>query len=112
MTFLSSSSGKYKAILALCVIGLIVFAVSTVLGRQGLSSLFEARDDYNELDRSVTQLQRDNIRLQARVHQLESDDRYIEKVARERLGLVKPGEIIYRFDAPAAAGEPRAASPP
>lgn len=106
-----SSSVKYKAILAACAIALIAFAVSTVFGPQGLSSLARMRAESNQLNRSVTELQADNERLQARIQQLESDDRYIEKIARERLGLVKPGEVVYRFDTPSRAGSAPTPSP-
>ncbi len=102
MALLPSASAKYKGILVICFVGLVAFAVSTFFGKHGLRSLVEKRDDYEQLDRSVTQLQQDNVRLQERIHQLESDPRYVEKIARERLGLVKPGEVIYRLEAPGA----------
>ncbi len=38
-------------------------------------------------------------RLQARVDSLENDDPTIQRIARERWGLIKPGERLYRFDA-------------
>ncbi len=107
MALLTSASTRYKGILVLCVVGLVAFAISTFFGKHGVRSLLEKRDDYEQLDRSVTQLQRDNVRLQERIHQLESDPRYIEKIARERLGLVKPGEVIYRLDAPGAQETPQ-----
>lgn len=106
MALLPSGPVKFKGILFACAIGLIAFAVSTVYSRHGLLSLYAMRADYEQLERSVTQLQQDNHRAQERIHQLESDDRYIEKVARERLGLVKPGEVIYRLDAAAAPAAP------
>jgi len=104
MALLSSSSAKYKGALLVCAVGLVAFALSTVYGKNGLLGLQQLRSDYQQLDRSVSQLQHDNARMQARIQSLESDPRAIEKVARERLGLARPGEVIYRFDKPAIAG--------
>jgi hypothetical protein len=39
-----------------------------------------------------------NQKLRDHVHRLEHDDVYLEKLARERLGWIKPGEIVYRTD--------------
>ena len=35
----------------------------------------------------------DNARLRDEIERLQTDDRYIEQIAREQLGLVRPGEI-------------------
>ena len=45
-------------------------------------------------------------RLRARADSLEKDDATIERIARERWGLIVPGERLYRFEngsAPAGA---------
>ena len=42
-------------------------------------------------------MQRENERLRERILRLQNDNFYLEKVAREELNLVRPGEIVYRF---------------
>lgn len=60
----------------------------------------------------------DQIRvLNEERNRLQNDVAYLEKVIREELGLVKPGEIVYKFvedspEDPAGAGEPAAAAEP
>jgi len=51
------------------------------------------------LERKVenTQLAEANDRLREEIDRLRNDPAYIEKIAREKLGLAKKGEIIYRF---------------
>lgn len=39
-----------------------------------------------------------NARLRREENDLKTDPNYVEKVAREKLGLVKPGELIYKFE--------------
>jgi cell division protein FtsB len=57
----------------------------------------------------LAQVSGDVERLRARVDSLQSDDATMERLARERWGLIRPGERLYRFEdsAPAAgASEP------
>ncbi len=49
------------------------------------------------LDEKNFLLQKENETLRERVYRLRHDDLYLEKTAREELGLVRPGEIVYRF---------------
>ena len=47
-------------------------------------------------------LRSDTARLTAEVERLRTDPEYIEQIAREKLGLVKPGERVYKL--PPASG--------
>ncbi len=39
-----------------------------------------------------------NARVREHLRRLETDDAYLEKLARERLGWIRPGERVYRVD--------------
>jgi cell division protein FtsB len=39
----------------------------------------------------------ENEQLRDRIHRLRTDDRTLERLAREQLGFTRPGEVIYRF---------------
>jgi len=45
-------------------------------------------------------LQRRNVQLEQEQHLLESDPAYLEKVAREKMGLIRNGEKVYRMVPP------------
>jgi cell division protein FtsB len=94
---------NHKGLLAACALGLIALAVVAVVGDHGFLHLRRLQTDQHALDHTVVQLQQRNEVLRRRIQRLQSDDRYIERLARERLGLVKKGEIIYRVGAAAAA---------
>jgi len=58
-----------------------------------------------KLNRTDTRLQlrieaeeRKNQHLQRKEQLLRTDPNYVEKVAREKLGLIKQGEVIYKFE--------------
>jgi len=79
---------------------LALFAAAAVFGDHGLMHLLQLDRSRREVEEIAFQLQQKNERLRQRARRLLSDDLYLEKVARERLGLVKPGEVVYRLDAP------------
>jgi cell division protein FtsB len=62
------------------------------------------RRTQKEIDRvreDLSKLNEDNRRLADQVKALRRDPKLIEKIARDELGLAKPGEIIIKVPAPA-----------
>jgi len=89
---------KKKRILILIIIFLIVLGSLTFLGEKGIFSLLRLRKEVIRIKEKNLQLEEENQKLKEEVKRLQSDKRYIEEVARRELGMVKEGEIIYRFD--------------
>jgi cell division protein FtsB len=79
---------------------LVLFVVAAVYGDHGLIHLLRLQREQRDLEHVAFELQQTNEQLRQRVHRLQFDDRYLEQLARERLGLVKKGEIIYRAAPP------------
>ena len=50
------------------------------------------------LESEISRLERENIRLYKEKKRLEEDINYVEKVARESLGVTKKGEIPIRIE--------------
>jgi cell division protein FtsB len=48
--------------------------------------------------RKIAQAMEQNKQLQQEVELLKTDPVYVERLARDRLNLGKPGEVIFRFD--------------
>lgn len=76
---------------------LIVLSLFAVLGERGLFHLWRLREEKREMEEKNYLLQKENEKLRERIHRLRHDNLYLEKTAREELGLVRPGEIVYRF---------------
>lgn len=53
--------------------------------------------ELDALERRNEALERDNRRLALVVEALRTDPRLVEKIAREELGMIEQGEIIYLF---------------
>jgi cell division protein FtsB len=68
-----------------------------VIGERGALHLWRLRGEKSRLDEQNYRLQKENDALRKRIARFRDDDRYLEKLAREELNLVRPGEVVYRF---------------
>jgi cell division protein FtsL len=65
--------------------------------------MYNVQGEMKNIKAQMQELQAKNVELRKQVEQL-SSDAYIEREAREKLGLVKPGEKIILEAKPGAAG--------
>lgn len=99
MTSLTSLSRKYKVVLLGGVVTLVLFAVSAVTGSWGWVHLRRLYAQQESLEAMAFHLERENAKLREHLRRLETDDAYLEKLARERLGWIRPGDLVYRVSA-------------
>jgi cell division protein FtsB len=57
------------------------------------------------VEREIAAMERRNEAIREQIEYMQSDE-YIEKTAREKLGLVKPGDIVYKPMRPAGPDDP------
>lgn len=79
----------------------VALSGALVFSSRGLLHLWDLNVEEGVVRDRITELLRQNDHLQTRLHRLRTDDRYLEYLVRERLGFVRPGEIVYRFPDPA-----------
>jgi cell division protein FtsB len=89
-------SGATLAILGLAV-GIAAVAGSVMLGSDGVTRLLHLRAERQELGQVAVERLQANAALRAEIARLRADPDHLESVARSRLGLVKPDEMVYRF---------------
>ncbi len=97
------------------VVLLLGFAFVTAFGERGLLHLWRLSEENKRLGEKNFRLHRENEILRDKIHRLRHDNRYLEKIAREDLGLVRPGEIVYQFTSAGSKEkrtEPLTESPP
>lgn len=73
-----------------------VFTVLITLSNKGIIQRIKLEREKKELTDRVHALEIDNERLRIEEKNLTSDLATIEHVAREKHGMIKPGEIVYR----------------
>ncbi|HOY10121.1 MAG TPA: septum formation initiator family protein [Candidatus Omnitrophota bacterium] len=75
-------------------IGTIIIFVLFLPSYTELQDLKQKNWDY---DREIQRLKDQNRKLVEEKRRLEEDPLYLEKVAREKMGLIKEGEVIYKI---------------
>ncbi len=83
-----------RALNYLLVFGTAVLLADALVGERGLVATTRARHQSNELSATVTELQEENARLRDTAERLRTDPSTIESLARETLGLIRPGEVL------------------
>jgi len=69
--------------------------VHVMFGANGMVVYRQKRAEYEALRRQNLQVQQENDRYTQQIQGLKSDQKSIEKEAREQLGYAKPGEYVY-----------------
>jgi cell division protein FtsB len=76
--------------------------VGALFGDRGVLHLIEQRKKAEALARELQEIQEENARLAGEIALLRTDARAVERIAREELGLARPGETVFLVrDAPA-----------
>jgi cell division protein FtsB len=89
-----SRSGRRLAT-AVAVLIAVVLGYHVIFGANGLTDYRQKRNQHEQLQKQILELQEENSRLQDHVNHLKSDPDAIEHEARVILRYAKPGEIIY-----------------
>jgi len=86
---------RKKAAILASIIVLVGLLVGSLFGDRGLLQLVSQRERADALAKEIEQLKADNSRLAADIGALRRDPAAIERIAREELGLVRPGETVF-----------------
>ena len=107
-------SGKPNPLLRLVFYAAMLFVVSWILlwGEHSFVRTWNMGHKVQALQKEMQELQTINEELKLENQRLKSDPRAAEKVAREKFGLTKEGEKVFRFipSGPAAKSEAKADS--
>jgi cell division protein FtsB len=69
-------------------------------GEYSLLELRKARIEIEAQEAELSLLRAEVERLRARADSLENDPAMLERIAREHFGMIRDGEILYRFAEP------------
>jgi cell division protein FtsB len=92
---------QHRGLLVLCAMGASAFLllVLSVFGDQGLFRIRLLGRDRAIIEQKVQDIESDNATLRRQLRDMKEGRASYELAAREKLGLVKPGEIVYDFRA-------------
>jgi cell division protein FtsB len=88
------------ATVAVAVSAALLF-VHVMFGANGMVVYKQKRVEYEMMHKQIVQVQQENDRYTQQIQALKSDEKAVEKEAREQLGYARPGEYVYVAPVPA-----------
>ena len=103
-TFYKSKVKKSQTILATKnqvlkgIVFLIFFSLTIVFifGDHGAFKLYKIKNERKAIQKKIAELREEKENLKNQKNRIENDLDYIEKIAREKYKMVKPGEKIFK----------------
>ncbi len=102
-------SDSFRPVLGATV--LLVFALLAIAALKSNRDLQAARATERTLTAEIAATRASSERLKVRIDRLRHDPGMLERLAREDLGLVRPGDMIVELPEPGAAAPPAPAPP-
>jgi cell division protein FtsB len=90
----SSSSIKRKVLIGGVGFLLFVLTLASFFGKRGLIEIYRTKRRQEVLLQKIEQLETKKGKLERDIEELRNNPKAVEKKAREKLGLVKEGEIV------------------
>ncbi len=90
---------------------IVLVLLHTLFGPYGYLSMRRTERQVEQLRLEIDRLDHENSQLSGEIRALQSDPSAIEKVAREDMGLARPGELIFRLPDDSLPATPSPAPP-
>lgn len=69
-----------------------------LFGDRGFVSLWNLKKEKSEIDQEIISLTKKIDSIKHEAEKLESDEKYLETIAREKFMMVKPGEKVFKVE--------------
>lgn len=93
------SARRNKLLIGIAALFALYLLASFILGEMGLVKYYRMKAQYQALNEDIAKLKQDNVKILREVRSLKTDPACIERIARDKLGLARPGEIVYYYKA-------------
>ena len=80
---------------SLLLIGIVLISVF-IFGDHGLFQLYTLKKEQNKIQKEIEEFRKERELLLKEKARLENDLKYIEKLAREKYRMAKPGEKVFK----------------
>lgn len=91
----SASPGRRKLLNILLAFAAGVLLIDALVGEKGLLEGIRARRAYAQAEASLNRLKAENARMYEDTRRFSEDRSAIEALAREELGYIRPGELLF-----------------
>ena len=89
---------RRRIALGLVLSAMFVLLLVVIFGDNGWVELRRLQNAHMALVKGNLLLTKENSQMYAIVDRLQHDPIYIENIARQELGMIRPNEVIFKFD--------------
>ena len=82
---------------------ILLLGIHDILGPHGFIAMRRTQKEMDQLRSQVDKLNKENSDLAGDATALKSDPQAVERIARENMGLARPGEMIFKLPPPPPA---------
>ena len=105
ITFFEQMRGFLRRNMSIFLLaGLLLLVIQDIFGTHGVLAMRRAQKQAAQVKQEIQQLDHENQQLQDKVKSLKSDPQAIERIAREEMGLARPGEYIFKLSPKSGEG--------
>ena len=104
----AARAARKRRFLFIAALAALIAALS-IGGNRSLIRIYRMNKTRAEVHREIDRLKQGNQELGKEVQSLTNDPGQVESIAREDLGLIKPGEVVYQFGSAKPTPVPRTA---
>lgn len=92
----------HRHLRTILAVALLALLIHDIFGTHGFLAMRRAQKEIERLRREIERVEAENRGLAEQVKALKSDPKLIERIAREEMGLARPGELIFKLPPPPA----------
>jgi cell division protein FtsB len=95
----------------LLCLALLALFFQDVFGTHGFLAMLRTQKEIKQIREQIGKINAENKSLSNEVNALKTDPKAIERIAREDMGLARPGELIYKLPDSGPPGQPQNPEP-
>ena len=74
-----------------------LFALIIFFSLKGVVKVYRLRSEQQVLRKEIAGIKKSNKKISNQIYELTYNKQYIANIAREKLNMIKPGEIVFKF---------------
>jgi cell division protein FtsB len=75
----------------------LILALFVIFSMHGIIKVYKLKNEETKVDKQIASLKKSNEKISSKIYQLKHNKQYIAELAREELGMIKKGEIVFKF---------------
>jgi cell division protein FtsB len=88
----------FRLLLAVVLAAVLGYLPYRAYGPSGIGQVLQLERDLERIESENGRVQLENRELRAQINRLKNDEREVERVARDELGLVRANDLVFLFE--------------